>query len=86
MFWSHDPVAPRQTPEWVEQMRQQLRPNAFLRMIENRFVPFESSFVDPAWWATCEGVGARSLVARADLPIFVGVDASRRAIARLDTT
>jgi hypothetical protein len=35
MFWSHEPVAPWQTPEWLGQMREQLRPNAFLRMIEN---------------------------------------------------
>jgi len=47
MFWSHEPVAPWQTAAWVEQMRSQLRPNAFLRMIENRFVTIESSFVDP---------------------------------------
>jgi hypothetical protein len=38
MFWSHETVAPWQTPEWIEQMRAQLRSNAFLRMIENRWV------------------------------------------------
>src|SRR5207249_7215555 len=58
MFWSHEPVAPWQTAEWVEQMRRQLRPNAFLRMIENRFVTSESFFVDPEWWAACEDVNA----------------------------
>ena len=47
MFWSHEPVAPWQTAEWRAQMRGQLRPNAFLRMIENRFATSESSFVDP---------------------------------------
>src|SRR5262249_24353957 len=35
MFWSHEPIAPWQTPEWIEQMRRSLRPNQFLRMIEN---------------------------------------------------
>src|SRR5262245_49826637 len=53
-FWAHEPVAPWQTPAWLEQMREQLRPNAFLRMIGNRFVTSESNFVDPAWWAACE--------------------------------
>src|SRR5262249_41911829 len=50
LFWAHDPVAPWQTPAWLAQMRAQLRRNAFLRMIENRFVTSESTFVDPEWW------------------------------------
>jgi hypothetical protein len=41
MFWTHQPVAPWQTPTWLDQMRAQLRPNAYLRMIENRFVSGE---------------------------------------------
>src|SRR5216683_2360463 len=48
MFWSHEPVAPWQTPAWLAEMRLQLRPNAYLRMIGNRFVTSESTFVDPA--------------------------------------
>jgi hypothetical protein len=51
--WHHEPVAPWQTPEWIEQMRGQLRANAFLRQIENRFVTNESSFVDMVWWDAC---------------------------------
>ena len=46
MFWSHHPIAPWQTDAWVAEMRRSLRPNQFLRMIENRFVTNESSFVD----------------------------------------
>jgi phage terminase large subunit-like protein len=76
MFWSHVPVAPWQTPEWLEQMRGQLRPNAFLRMIENRFVTNESPFVDPAWWQACEDPAFHPVVADERLPVFVGVDAS----------
>ena len=76
MFWSHEPVAPWQTAEWLEQMRQQLRPNAFLRMIENRFVTSESSFVEPEWWARCEDAEARPLVADRNLRLWIGVDAS----------
>ena len=37
MAWHHRPVAPWQTTDWLEQMREQLRPNVYLRMIENRF-------------------------------------------------
>ena len=53
MFWSHSPIAPWQTPEWIEQMRSTLRPHAFLRMIENRFTSSEEHFVDMAWWDAC---------------------------------
>ena len=46
MAWHHLPVAPWQTAEWIEQMRGQLRPNAFLRLIENKWVTSESTFAD----------------------------------------
>jgi phage terminase large subunit-like protein len=76
MFWSHEPLAPWQTPEWKEQMRQQLRPNGFLRLIENRWVTTESTFVDMAWWDRCVDPDARPLVAAKELPVWIGVDAS----------
>ena len=34
-------------------MRRSLRPNAYLRMIENRFVSSEETFVDMAQWDAC---------------------------------
>jgi hypothetical protein len=37
MYSTHEPQAPWQTPEWVEQMRKQLRPHLFVRMITNHF-------------------------------------------------
>jgi hypothetical protein len=37
MFWTHEPVAPWQDAAWLAQMRGQLRPNAYLRLIENRY-------------------------------------------------
>jgi phage terminase large subunit-like protein len=74
MFWSHSAIAPWQTEEWVEQMRGQLRPHAFARMIENRFAHSEESFIDLAHWdACCTGL---PVVADADLSVWVGVDAS----------
>ena len=76
MFWSHEPIADWQTPEWIEQMRRQLRPNAFLRMIENRWVTSESSFVDMAWWDACVDAEARQLLMDPHLGVWVGVDAS----------
>ncbi len=76
MFWSHEPVAPWQTPDWLTQMRTQLRPNAYLRMIENRFVTSETAFVDPIWWAVCEDPAAHPVVLDRNLPVWIGVDAS----------
>ena len=73
-YWTHQPQAPWQTPAWVEQMRSQLRPNAFLRMIQNYFTSTEENFVEMAWWdACCTG---RPVVADADLGVFLAVDAS----------
>lgn len=75
-FWTHDFVAPWQTPEWREQMRGQLRPNAYLRMIENRWVSTESSFVDMDWWDACIDADARPMVSDLALRVWVGLDAS----------
>jgi phage terminase large subunit-like protein len=76
MAWHNEPVAPWQTPAWIEQMRAQMRPNAFLRMIENRFVSGESTFVDLAWWDACVDAGATQVFMDKSLPVWVGVDAS----------
>ena len=74
MFWSHTPVAPWQTQAWIDQMRSQLRPHAFARMIENTFASASESFVDmDDWDACCTG---SPIVCDADLSVWVGVDAS----------
>ena len=74
MFWSHTPIAPWQTPEWVEQMRRQLRPHAFARMIENKFAHSEETFIDmPSWDVCCTGL---PVVADTNLSVWAGVDAS----------
>ncbi len=76
MYWTHEPVAPWQTDAWRAQMRDQLRPNAYARMIENRFVSTEGGFVEAAWWAACEDPTLRPVVAAPGLPVWVGIDAS----------
>ena len=76
MFWSHKPIAPWQTDSWVAEMRRSLRPNQFLRMIENRFVTTESSFVEMAAWDRCVDPRLGHVVNDPGLPIWVGVDAS----------
>jgi hypothetical protein len=76
MFWSHAPIAPWQTEAWLAGMRRSLRPNAYLRMIENRFVTTESTFIDMAWWDACVDPQATPIITERMLPVWIGVDAS----------
>lgn len=78
MFWSHAPIAPWQTDGWLAQMRHSLRANQYLRMIENRFVTTESSFIDLAAWDKCIDRDSGPLINDSRLPIFVGIDASTK--------
>jgi Terminase large subunit, ATPase domain len=76
MFWSHTPIAHWQTEAWLADMRRSLRSNAYLRMIENRFVSSESTFVDMSWYDQCVLPSAAPIMADPDLSISVAVDAS----------
>ncbi|MGA2264291.1 MAG: terminase TerL endonuclease subunit [Acidobacteriota bacterium] len=78
MYWTHECRAPWQTEEWKQQMREQLRPNAYLRMIENRWVTTESIFVDMAWWDACVYQEHSMIPTDTSLPVHVGVDASTK--------
>jgi hypothetical protein len=82
MFWSHVPIAPWQDETFFRDMRRSQRPNAYLRMAENRFVTSESSFIDLADWDVCCDTDVRPLIEAKDLPVWIGVDAS----AKHDTT
>jgi Terminase large subunit, endonuclease domain len=76
MFWTNRFTAPWQTEEWREQMRQQLRPNAYLLLIESRWVTTESNFVEMDWWDSCVDPNARPLMADKSMAAWIGVDAS----------
>lgn len=76
MAWHHEPIAWWQDERWLTEMRRSLRPNQFLRMIENRFVTTESSFIDLSWWDACTDAQAKPIVQDRRLSIWVGVDAS----------
>jgi phage terminase large subunit-like protein len=75
-FWSHEPLASWQTPEWLEEMRRLTRPIQYLRQFENRFVSSENAFIDPESWDRCVNPQLSPLIADPKLPIFVGVDGS----------
>ena len=76
MFWSHEPVASWQDEKWLGEMRKALRPNQYLRMIENRWVTSEASFIDLANWDRIINPSMGHAVSNPMLPIWVGVDAS----------
>jgi phage terminase large subunit-like protein len=78
LYWTHEFTASWQTTEWREQMRETLRPNAYLRLIENRWVTTESEFIDIAWWDRCTDLAAGPLIEDRQLPVWLGVDASTK--------
>ncbi len=76
MAWHHEPVAPWQDEQWLVDMRRTLRPNQYLRMIENRFVSSEATFIEPSAWDRCVLPTLRPETSNRLLPVWIGVDAS----------
>jgi phage terminase large subunit-like protein len=77
MHWGHDyRGVPWVDDAWLSQMRDQLRPNQYLRMIENQWVTSESTFIEMDWWDACVDLAAHPLLVDRDLDVWVGVDAS----------
>ena len=76
MFWAHAPVAPWQDEAWLSEMRRSLRPNQYLRMIENRFVTSETTFISMAAWDRCVDPRLGAVVVDHLLPVWIGIDAS----------
>ncbi len=78
-YWTHRGPAPWQDNKWHARMRLALRPNAYLRLIENRWVTSETTFVEAAWWDACVDAGLRPVLgADHRLPVWIGVDASTK--------
>jgi hypothetical protein len=75
-YWTNRAVAPWQTQEWLDQMRLSLRANQYLRMIENRFVSTESTFVEMDWWDDCVNEELRPVLSDRSISAWLGVDAS----------
>jgi Phage Terminase len=77
-FWTHTPQAPWQDEAWLASMRRSLRPSQYARMIENRWVSAESTFIDMALWDQCVDPAMRSVVTDRYMPVWAAVDASIR--------
>lgn len=75
-YWTHECRAPWQSQEWKSHALASLRPNQYLRMIENRWVTTESSFIELEKWDACVDDSIRPIIAQPRLSVWVGVDAS----------
>jgi len=78
MFWTHAQVAPWCDEKWIEESRQSLPPNQYLRMIENRWVTSETTFVEMALWDACVDPTLSPELRDPHLSIWLGVDASAK--------
>jgi hypothetical protein len=78
MAWHRKPVAPWQTTEWLSQMRKQMRPTAFMRMIENEFVTNENTFIEMSRWDACVDRKLQPLLSKGSLPVYAAIDASTK--------
>ena len=76
MAWHHEPIAPWQDEKWLAEMRRSLRPNQYLRMIENRFVSTDGVFIEMPIYDHCVSPQMAPINRNRALPVYVGVDAS----------
>jgi phage terminase large subunit-like protein len=75
-YWTNKVQAPWQTPAWLADMRRSLRPAQFDRMILNKFVSSESSFIDMQLWDTCTDPRIGHHVTDRTLKAWAAIDAS----------
>jgi phage terminase large subunit-like protein len=76
MFWSHTPRQPWQTAEYYAEQRRSLRPNAYLRMHENRWVQGTEQFITAELWDGNVDPDHRPFVDRAPSGVYIGLDAA----------
>ena len=75
-YWIHENRASWVTPEYLESQRLRLKPNAYLRLHENRWTESEEAFIDIEDWDRCVDPDHRPLLSDKGVRVWVGVDAS----------
>jgi hypothetical protein len=81
MLWSHKPVAPWQDERWLTQMKAAMRPLAYQRMIENRFVSSETAFISVEAWDAITAPDMtpwRPSQSDSYTPVWIGLDAATK--------
>ena len=72
VLWNTQPRLPWQSPEYYAQEAAILLPTEFDRVHRNQWVTSENVFVQPEWWAACQGSAPDFAPAA---PVVVGMDA-----------
>ncbi len=80
-YWNHVPTMPWQTPQYYADEMISLRPAAYLRFHENRWVTSKESFIPMEWWDRATTKFDSPAEYRVDDPyrsgqVFIGVDGS----------
>ena len=82
-YWNHEPLLPWQVPTYYDEQREALRPAAYLRLHENRWVTTHEEFVPAEWWTYAESQMQGSAELWKDhpyfgFPVYIGVDAASK--------
>lgn len=80
-YWNHEPTMPWQTTQYYEEQRESLRPAAYLRLHENRWVTTHEEFIPMDWWeyASSQIQDSAELWKEhpyAKFPLYLGIDAA----------
>ena len=81
VYWEHDNKMPWQTQEYLDGQLADLRPSAYLRLHENRWVTTHEAFIPIEWWQYAEQFFERDAYIWKEhpfrtFPVIVGVDAA----------
>jgi len=79
-YWIHENKASWITRKYLREQRRRpgMRPNTYLRLHENRWISYESSFIDMNFFDSCVQDDHRPLLADKSKRLFVGVDIGLR--------
>lgn len=80
-YWNHEPIMPWQDSAYYETQRNSLRPAAYLRLHENRWVTTHEEFIPIEWWdeATTKMKDSADIWLEHPYiryPLYIGVDAA----------
>ncbi|MBA7678507.1 hypothetical protein ES703_86783 [subsurface metagenome] len=73
-YWDHENRMPWQTEKYLQQQRDRLRANTYLRLHENRWTSSEEAFIDIKDWDICADSGHKPALPNKNIPIIVGID------------
>lgn len=79
-YWIHENKASWITKKYLREQRRRpgMKPNVYLRLHENRWISYESSFIDINFYDSCVQPDYRPLLVDKSKRLFVGVDIGLR--------